>query len=93
MFRYGCRSRRGRGPILRVMQDNTVDVASDSCAVRGRPCTSHGVVDCVGVVFWVVVAPAGVLSCGCLFATQRKCTAIVMNLSCKDRAYEERMDM
>lgn len=54
------------------MQDNTVDAAGDSCTIRGRPCTSHGVIDCVGVVFGVFVAPASVLSRGCLFAGQRQ---------------------
>lgn len=59
------------------MQDNAVNITGDSCAVPGRPCTSHRVIGCVGVVFWVVVAPASVLSRGCLFAGQRNCSAIV----------------
>ncbi len=56
------------------MQNYTINAAGDSCAVCSRPCTSHSVIDCVGVIFGVVVAPAGVLSRGCLFACQRSQT-------------------
>lgn len=60
------------------MQNNTVNATGDFCAVCGRSCTGHGVVDCVGVVFGVVVTPTAVLSRGCLVTGQRRCIAIVV---------------
>lgn len=59
------------------MQDNTVDVAGDSCAVRSRLCASDGVVDCIVVVFWIVSTLACVLSRSCLLTYQRKCLVVI----------------
>lgn len=74
------------------MQDNTVNVAGDSCAVCCCPCTSHGIIGCVGKVVWAVIAPSGVLSRGCLFSCQQNCIDIVVERQCGDCAYGERLD-